>query len=114
MTLSLEEIFLNLVLENEFQTLYDSENKLSTPKEKALEELNDLIGSCAKKAGYWALEGDPYGFLAFKGHSKNFIKLLQFIKNDDIEEAIDLVSDLSTFERKMLPLSVVELLEAEK
>lgn len=114
MILTPEEIFLHLIREDSIQKLYDAEQHLSQAKEKALEDLSAVISFCARKANYWAMEGEPYGFWTFKVYSKNFIALLQFIKNDENQKALTFVSGLSNSEKEMIPFSVSEFLKAVK
>lgn len=111
MILSPDEIFTQLFMDSSMPKLYKSSSQMTEEKEKALDALGVIIRSSVKKANYWSHEGDPYGFWFEKSRSKKFILLLRLIKNDNFEEAIAFIEELSNSNQEMLPDVVIGFLE---
>ncbi len=111
MILSPDEIFAKLFTDSCTPKIYKSNSEMTEGKKKALDALGAIIRSFVKKANYWSHEGDPYGFWLEKSRSKKFILLLRLIKNDNFEEAIAFIGELSNYDQRIVPIIVTSFLE---
>lgn len=102
--------------ENTFDKLLRDENITSFYKRKKdmseeLKEILDLIEAetilSVRRANHWIHEGDPYGFIAEKQKSINFINLIRFLRNGDLDAAIYVIENLSNFDRRFISEKVI-------